>query len=85
MCLLKFLMEIFFVCAKGCSNIFKVYTTIYMLEAPFQDLMLKTYFLVYLQNLVESKLNTFLIFKGDKVQTNNLFWSHTFQQKNLQC
>jgi hypothetical protein len=56
-----------------------------MLEAPFQDLMLKTYLLVYLQNLVESKLNTFLIFKGDKVQTNNLFWSHTLQQKNLQC
>jgi hypothetical protein len=48
-----------------------------MLEAPFQDLMLKTYLLVYLQILVESKLNTFLIFKGNKVQSNNLFWSHT--------
>jgi hypothetical protein len=69
-------MEIFFVCAKGYSNIFKVYTTIYMLETAFQDLMLETYLLVYLQNLVESKLNTFLIFTGDKVQTNNLFLSH---------
>jgi hypothetical protein len=65
-------MEIFFVCAKGYSNIFKVYTTIYMLEAPFQDLMLKTYLLLYLQNLVESKLNTFLILKDNKVQTKQL-------------